>query len=206
LIQRLEALEKRLGGASAAPPPRAPEPLRASASQTTPQPPRVAPEPPAPPKAERAEAAAEPPEARVAPADQEDAVVRWRQAVDRVKERKLLLGTCLEEGLFLGIAGSNVRVALSPEHAFHRAMLEMKENREILNQEFERLYGRGTSLLCVSSDQAVSGVGYSARVPSPADLDEEEEAPATGDQLVQRIVELFDGEILNPGPQGSGAS
>ena len=191
LIQRLEALEKRLGGASAAPPPRAPEPLRASASQTTPQPPRVAPEPPAPPKAERAEAAAEPPEARVAPADQEDAVVRWRQAVDRVKERKLLLGTCLEEGLFLGIAGSNVRVALSPEHAFHRAMLEMKENREILNQEFERLYGRGTSLLCVSSDQAVSGVGYSARVPSPADLDEEEEAPATGDQLVQRIVDAY---------------
>ncbi len=157
--------------------------------------------------AERAEAPAAPPETRIAPADQEDAVVRWRQAVDRVKERKLLLGTCLEEGLFLGIAGSNVRVALSPEHAFHRAMLEMKENREILNQEFERLYGRGTSLLCVSSDQAVSGVGYSARVPSPADLDEEEEeAPATGDQLVQRIVELFDGEILNPGPQGSGAS
>jgi DNA polymerase-3 subunit gamma/tau len=225
LIQRLEALEKRLGGASDtgrgsgqasaqpsranAAPSRAPEPPRTAAPPRTAPPPR-APEPPAPPRAERAEAAAvpaPPPETRIAPADQEDAVVRWRQAVDRVKERKLLLGTCLEEGLFLGIAGSNVRVALAPEHAFHRAMLEMKENREILNQEFERLYGRGTSLLCVSSDQAVSGVGYSARVPSPADLnDEEEEAPAAGDKLVQRIVELFDGEILNPGPQGSGAS
>ena len=46
-----------------------------------------------------------------------DPVVRWRQAVDRVKERKLLLGTCLEEGFFLGLAGTSVRIALSGEHA-----------------------------------------------------------------------------------------
>jgi len=250
LIQRLEALEKRLGGSGAADPgrgqapgrgpepprsaapSRAPESYRATASQPAPSSqPAPRPAASAPPRAERAEAFAERPQpataavapaiaaapasapaaaaaAIVEPASDEDAVVRWRQAVDRVKERKLLLGTCLEEGLFLGIAGTNVRVALSPEHAFHRAMLEMKENREILNQEFERLYGRGTSLLCVSSDQAVTGgVSYAARLPKPADLDEEEgETPPTSDQLVQRIVELFDGEILNPGPQGSGAS
>lgn len=135
-------------------------------------------------------------------------MVRWRQAVDRVKERKLLLGTCLEEGLFLGIAGSNVRVALSPEHAFHRAMLEMKENREILNQEFERLYGRGTTLLCVNSDQAISGAGYQIRPATPETDSETEDGPSDGasDGLVQRIVDLFDGEILKPGPQGSGAS
>ncbi|MGH7680638.1 MAG: hypothetical protein ACRENN_01465, partial [Candidatus Eiseniibacteriota bacterium] len=256
LIQRLEALEKRLGGSgtsdpgrgsapsrgpepprSAAPPrsseplrsaapPRSSEPLRSAApprAQESHRPPSLEPPPrpaaSAPPRAERAEtiavaespaaeespAAAESPATAIEPASEGDAVVRWRQAVDRVKDRKLLLGTCLEEGLFLGIAGSNVRVALSPEHAFHRAMLEMKENREILNQEFEKLYGRGTSLLCVSTDQAVTGVGYSARVPSPAEL-EEEEPPQTSDQLVQRIVDLFDGEILNPGPQGSGAS
>ena len=119
-----------------------------------------APEPPAP--------AADPPSAAertaaVEPAGEEDAVVRWRQAVDRVKERKLLLGTCLEEGLFLGIAGSNVRVALSPEHALHRAMIEMKENREILNEEFGRLYGRGATLVCVSGDQAVTDAGYAVR-------------------------------------------
>ncbi|HKW51333.1 MAG TPA: hypothetical protein VJQ53_06325, partial [Candidatus Eisenbacteria bacterium] len=127
--------------------------------------------------------------------------------VDRVKERKLLLGTCLEEGFFLGIAGSNVRVALSPEHAFHRAMLEMKENREILNQEFERLYGRGATLVCVSSDQAVSGSGYQVRSTTPGpEPDEESGHDAENDGLVQRIVDLFDGEILKPGPQGSGAS
>ncbi len=210
LIGRLEALEQRLGGApvGTAPPP---TPGRATASprQPTPAPPAPAPRPVPRPASEEPPPRAERAQATIEPATDGDAVVRWRQAVDRVKERKLLLGTCLEEGLFLGLAGSNVRVALAPEHAFHRAMLEMKENREILNQEFERLYGQGTTLLCVSSDQAVSGEGFRVRPAAvPADIDDEEGGdPTEGpDALVQRIVELFDGEILKPGPQGSGAS
>jgi hypothetical protein len=122
---------------------------------------------------------------------------RWREIVDRVKERKLLLGTCLEEGMFLGVQGPNVRVALTAEHSFHRAMLEMKENRDILNQEFERTYGPGATLLCVGSDQAVTGAGIR---PAPREAAQAVPAPSG---LVQRIVELFDGEILGQGPEGS---
>ncbi|HEX3112598.1 MAG TPA: DNA polymerase III subunit gamma/tau [Candidatus Eisenbacteria bacterium] len=125
---------------------------------------------------------------------------RWREIVDRVKERKLLLGTCLEEGLFLGVQGSSVRVALTAEHSFHRAMLEMKENKDILNQEFERTYGPGATLLCVGSDQAVTGAGIR---PAPREATQAAPAPSG---LVQRIVELFDGEILGQGPEGSGAT
>jgi hypothetical protein len=196
LIARLEALEARLGGAPglahAKPAQATPEGRSAEAAPTARRP---APQPPV----ERAVA--------IEPAGEGDAAVRWRQVVDRVKERKLLLGTCLEEGLFLGAAGSVVRVALSPEHAFHRAMLEMKENREILNQEFERLYGRGATLVCVGTDQAVAGAGYQVRSPKPAAEGDEEAGPEPATEgLVQRIVDLFDGEILKPGPQGSGAS
>jgi len=236
LIVRLEALEVRLGGAPAprvkpearaAEAPPASRRAAESAARPTGQvqraadlPPRSADPPPPVERAAAIEPAApveraagiEPPPpveraAAIEPAGEGDAVIRWRQAVDRVKERKLLLGTCLEEGLFLGIAGSNVRVALSPDHAFHRAMLEMKENREILNQEFERLYGRGATLICVSSDQAVTGAGYQIRAAeSEAEPDEEGGSDGAADGLVQRIVDLFDGEILKPGPQGSGAS
>ena len=126
-------------------------------------------------------------------ADPSDPVVRWRHAVDRVKERKLLLGTCLEEGSFLGLAGGNVRIALSVEHAFHRAMLEMKENREILNEELEKCYGRGVRLLCESlAPPAQAG----ERVPGGGETPGGPEA-----SLVDRIVELFDGEVLGPDPE-----
>jgi len=132
--------------------------------------------------------------AGVEAADASDPVVRWRSAVDRVKERKLLLGTCLEEGSFLGLAGSNVRIALSVEHAFHRAMLELKENREILNEELERSYGRGARLLCESVPSAQgageSGGGQGASTPAGPEA-----------SLVERIVQLFDGEVMGPEPE-----
>jgi len=149
-----------------------------------------------------------------------DLVGRWRQALDRVKQRKLLLGTCLEDGLFLGVAGMNVRVALSAEHSFHRAMFEVKENREILKEEFERLYGVGATLVCVAHDQAIAGgergipmapaaAPKSATAAAPKSATPASVAAAASDDagpastLVQRIVDLFDGEILEPGPQGS---
>jgi len=225
LIQRLSDLESRLGAAggtaagrsgagaasgstapvgeprrSASPPP------RASAEQEPPRAALAAVPASAPALAEQAVASSaiapalrlvESP-ASVEAAHQGDPVVRWRQAVDRVKERKLLLGTCLEEGFFLGMAGANVRLALSGEHAFHRAMLELKENRDILNEELERLYGRGAKLLCES--MAPSGADSPAAARTGKRPDAAPEAT-----LVDRIVELFDGEVLGPGPEGEKA-
>ena len=135
--------------------------------------------------------------AEVEAADPSDPVVRWRHAVDRVKERKLLLGTCLEEGFFLGMTGGNVRIALSVEHAFHRAMLELKENREILNEELERYYGRGAKLLCESAVVPPAEVAGDRRLEPGG-------SPTGGQEtsLVERIVELFDGEVMGPGPEG----
>ncbi|HET9941328.1 MAG TPA: DNA polymerase III subunit gamma/tau, partial [Candidatus Eisenbacteria bacterium] len=231
LIQRLQDLESRLGGGTPAAPRSSTPSARPSAPTRPPAPPRRegtsgfeasaparpssdpprAAEPPrsAPPREELTQDAPRrpmmvdpiaPPSADLAAADEPSLAdsalaARWREIVDRVKERKLLLGTCLEEGLFLGVQGSSVRVALTAEHSFHRAMLEMKENKDILNQEFERTYGPGATLLCVGSDQAVTGAGIR---PAPREATQAAPAPSG---LVQRIVELFDGEILGQGPE-----
>jgi DNA polymerase-3 subunit gamma/tau len=172
LLHRLDSLETRLSGGAPPPPAagraggRAAEPRAAERAKPTPDtraesraaeapasagvPPFVAAAP-----AVEATPVAVPaivPAAEAAPPVPADDFERWKRAVNRVKERKLLLGTCLEEGAFLGLSGTAVRVALTPEHSFHRAMLEMKENREILNQEFESQFGRGATLACVIGD------------------------------------------------------
>jgi len=168
--------------------PAAPAPRRGS------PPPRAEQEPSRPAVGATALRLVESPSAEVEVADPSDPVVRWRHAVDRVKERKLLLGTCLEEGSFLGMAGGNVRIALSAEHAFHRAMLELKENREILNEELERLYGRGARLLCESA------IPPAREAPDAGRTEPKPPPPGgPGATIVERIVELFDGEVLGPG-------
>ncbi len=173
--------------------------------------------------------AAAPAGATAAPPATGDDFERWRRTVDRVKERKLLLGTCLEEGAFLGVSGRSegqgalaVRVALTPEHSFHKAMLEMKENREILNQEFERCFGPGASLACVVGDPfgaSAAAARVSEELQAQALESDEPATPGaaaaapqrgaeTGPTIAQRIVEIFDGEILDlndgRGEPGSG--
>lgn len=227
LIRRLGELEAKLGGVpaakkalgagsvspAAAPSSSAPERssgsgTQAAGSATPAAPPPASRRGPSTPRAEQDPSRAalgatalrlveSPGAADLEAADPSDPVVRWRQAVDRVKERKLLLGTCLEEGSFLGMAGGNVRLALSSEHAFHRAMLELKENREILNEELERFYGRGAKLLCESAippGREAQDAGHPVSKTAPA--------PGGGPEgtIVERIVELFDGEVLGPGP------
>jgi hypothetical protein len=93
-------------------------------------------------------------------------------------------------------------------------MLEMKENREILNQEFEKQFGRGAALACVSgdpfaaaaatervreellADAAPLAAAFEAASEAAGEPRARAEAPATP-SIVQRIVEIFDGEILD---------
>jgi len=204
LLRRLAELEARLsgGGGPGAPPPRGGAETSATrrAAPTSPAAPAV---PPRRPEAHAAEAG-----------PSGDHADRWKRIVEKVKERKLLLGTCLEEGAFLGLKGTSVRVALAPEHAFHRAMLESKENRELLNQEFEAQFGAGATLTCVVGDpnaataaadrireelRAEAGAEQSpvsAAPSAPAVPAPRVESPAAP-SFVQRIVEIFDGEILD---------
>jgi DNA polymerase III subunit gamma/tau len=239
LLRRLADLEARLGGAGSGAAGGAGEPAGggapagpSKASGRAPSPgaaPRRAspPSPPPPPRPE-AHAAGVPPFAAGAmgaavpavPAAPADHAEGWKRVVERVKERKLLLGTCLEEGTFLGVSATAVRVALAPEHSFHKAMLEMKENREILNQEFEKLFGQGATLACVVGDPFAS-TAAAERIREELRADAatltEEAAPAAASApapaaeararvdtpaaptIVQRIVEIFDGEILDLG-------
>ncbi|MGE5176344.1 MAG: DNA polymerase III subunit gamma/tau [Hyphomicrobiales bacterium] len=246
LIRRLESLEARLGGkaggggeggasrprgeaaAGPEPAPRRPFAAKSPAARSAPSAaPSAAPTPVPAVSAPTAPAPTVPaptaPAPRAAPAAPDsgpvsgDDFARFKAAVERVKERKLLLGTCLEEASFLGLAGSTVRVALGAEHSFHKAMLEMKENRDILNDEFGRQFGAGAVFHCVIGDAPGAPAVAPNRIRAEILADAADAAEETGEAegsaaIVKRIVEIFDGEIMNPsdandqGERGSGAA
>lgn len=222
LIRRLESIEARLGGGGGAgtagsggsgPRASAPDPPRAASPSSY----EV-------PRAERRAAPAveavapfrapalkiEGPPAGPPPGGDSD---RWRFVVERVKERKLLVGTCLEEGAFMGVSSTRLTIALTPEHSFHRAMLEMKENRELIQQELERGFERKLSFECVVREGGPDLVEQRSRVEGEvrealgSDRASDASAVGAGDSLVRRIVDLFDGEIMEaPEARAAGVS
>lgn len=231
LIRRLESIEAKLGGGGGA--------GTAGSSGSgpraiAPDPPRAAsPSPYEIPRAERraasavAAAPAVPSAPAVAPVRAPALEIegtsagpppggdsdRWRFVVERVKERKLLVGTCLEEGAFLGVSGTRLTIALTPEHSFHRAMLEIKENRELIQQELERGFERKLSFECVVREGGPDLVEQRSRVDREvrealgSDRASDAAAVGAGDSLVRRIVDLFDGEIMEaPEARAAGES
>jgi hypothetical protein len=84
-------------------------------------------------------------------------------------------------------------------------MLELKENREILNEELERWYGRGARLVCESTvppgAEPLGARRDGDRGEEGASPDTGRHQPAIEVSLVDRIVELFDGEVMGPGPE-----
>ncbi len=227
LIRRLESIEAKLGGgggagtagsggsgprASAPDPPRPASPssyeiprAERRAAPAVAQAPAVAAAPVVAPARESEGPPAVPP-----PGGDSD---RWRFVVERVKERKLLVGTCLEEGAFLGVSGTRLTIALTPEHSFHRAMLEMKENRELIQQELERGFERKLSFECVVREGGPDLVEQRSRVDREvrealgSDRASDAAAVGAGDSLVRRIVDLFDGEIMEaPEARAAGES
>ena len=89
-----------------------------------------------------------------------------------------------------GLAVIDNRAQLRPDML---VAIPSVKNREILNEELEKCYGRGVRLLCESlAPPAQAG----ERVPGGGETPGGPEA-----SLVDRIVELFDGEVLGPDPE-----
>ena len=202
LIERLEALERRLGGANPAAPARGSDPASrgapaprvgalAPAPQPNPVPPSKPASPykaPAPPKSS-AETVAESAAGSAATATAELVLdeatqARWRAVIAAINPRKRMLGAFLEESRLLGLDGERLVVAMDD---LHRAVIEEKENRAMVVEEIQRAFGAASRLRCAPLAEA--GIAP----PAPVDY-----RPA-----VERATAWFQGDpIERPAPRG----
>ena len=187
LLERLEALEKRLGGApAAASAPAAaatPAPARAPASRAAAAP-RSSWSPPT-----ASVAAPQPTTMTVAALDgapELDDVVesRWKLTITAVNGRKRMLGAFLEESRLVGIAGGALVLAMDD---LHRAVVDASEHRAIVHEELAIVFGQPMVLRC-----APLATGQAPRRPSTADVQPN----------IDRAIQYFDGEVIDRGGRG----
>ena len=108
----------------------------------------------------------------------------WRAALVAIHERKRLLGAFLEESHCLGRAGDRLHVAMDD---LHRAVIEEKDNRQIVSEELRRAFGADVMLQWAPLEAA----------PPEAQRPSEEKTQA----MVAKTLEWFGGEAR---PAGSG--
>jgi len=211
VLERLEALERRLGGSgpaspppargtTSAPAPRIAEPVR-GAMPAKPLPPSEKPGSKAPnayagggglPAAIVAPVSAAPvavASASVAGATatlvvEIDAGVEaiWVRTLEAVSNRKKLLGAFLKESRLVGLSGPAVVVAMDD---LHRAVVDEKENRQIVAEELRLGFGRALEMQCVPLDAA--------------ELAQRRPTQESVKPMIDKAIEWFAGDIIERG-------
>ena len=116
---------------------------------------------------------------------------RWARILEEVKRLKMFCHALLIEGMPLEVRGQTLVVGLRSGYNFHMESLHRPENRAVVEQALERVFGRRMMLRC----QVQEGSGETPLAPAEAP-----EAPAAStektDPLVARAMELFGGEVV----------
>ena len=104
----------------------------------------------------------------------------WKQVIGALNGRKRMLGAFREESRFLGATADYVLLGMDD---LHRAVVEEKENRALLAEEIQRVFGRPLVVRVVAGDVA----------PAPR-------PPANDDvkPMVDRAIDWFKGEAVQP--------
>ncbi len=108
----------------------------------------------------------------------------WQQALAAVNGRKRMLGAFLEDCRFLGATADVVLVAMDD---LHRAVVEEKDNRQMLVDELRRSFGRLVEVRCMP----LADAGLEPRRPAQA----ADVAP-----LIERAIDFFQGDIIERRP------
>jgi DNA polymerase-3 subunit gamma/tau len=89
-----------------------------------------------------------------------DSPEAWEQVVSRVKDRKLMVGVFLAESRRMGWDGATLCLAADE---VHQSLLEARENRDLLAEVLNAVYGRRVTVRFVRKE-----VGNGAGAPSAA--------------------------------------
>ncbi len=199
-VQALESGGKPSRASPAAPPPQPspapqPSPRRASPPPTTPArrdpPPKAAADAAEPLEGAAASPPAAEPSTEALAVTLQDVRNRWARVLEEVKRLKMFCHALLIEGMPLEVRGDTLVVGLRSGYNFHMESLHRPENRAVVEQALERVFGRRMMLRC----RLQEGSGES--LLAPVEATEAHPGPAEeADPLVARAMELFGGEVV----------
>lgn len=106
----------------------------------------------------------------------------WLQTLEAVSGRKKLLGAFLKESRLVGLSGPAVIVAMDD---LHRAVVDEKENRQIVAEELRRGFGRALEMQCVPLDAA--------------ELAQRRPTQESVKPMIDKAIEWFEGDIIERG-------
>ena len=117
----------------------------------------------------------------------------WPEVIRGVKDKKMSIGSYLEEGMFLEIRSNKVVIGFSRSNALHKEVLDSIPNKKIISQIIKGLLDKDFDIEFTFSE-------YAAKEEAPGQNVLDDEAFLNASKKIEPIIEsamdIFDGKII----------
>jgi len=120
----------------------------------------------------------------------------WKDLVSSIKNRNMLLGTCLEAARPVGISDGRLTVIYGVNSKFFTDSLENKTNQTMLDEETFRLWGQKLKLSCQVSQEPGPAAGGQPVRASLKDETDRRRNQALGSDKIKGFLDQVEGEVL----------
>ncbi|MDI6791322.1 MAG: DNA polymerase III subunit gamma/tau [bacterium] len=129
--------------------------------------------------------------------DSSEVATVWSRLIDRVKQKKPSLGSCLSAGKMVELKGNDLVIGFSEENSFQAKTVDRKDYREVIESVARQILDRDINLKIISIN------GNSRRtstVDSPSNKSDNQfqnfHHITEMEPIVGRALEIFEGEII----------
>ncbi|MBN1559225.1 DNA polymerase III subunit gamma/tau [candidate division KSB1 bacterium] len=117
---------------------------------------------------------------------------KWPLVIERVKSRKIALGSLLTEGWPTRIQGVALELSFDSRNGFHIASVERQAN--VIEEVIEEVMGARLNLCCVRADK--ERLAQLRKTDAPVDKKREFDKLQRESELFKEIVDKFDAEFI----------
>jgi DNA polymerase-3 subunit gamma/tau len=183
LLSRLERLGDGGIQPSATGSPTPPAPIPGNSGSESPSPPKK------PPKDEQPK---KPPSGleKETDIDLDHVKLKWNTIIERVKHRKITVGSFLQEGVLLGMEGNTIELGFGLSNGFH--IDAIMRSKDMIQEELREVLGWDLSFRCVKKDLPKREV-----VTPKKEKEDRLKDLGESDPVIKKIVDDFDAEIVD---------
>jgi len=114
---------------------------------------------------------------------------KWEEIVQRIKHKKITVGSFLQEGVLLGVEENTVQIGFGPSNGFH--IDSIMRSKDLVLEVLREVFGTDVKFYCVKKDlpQRESTSSKEKKLAHLKALSEEK-------PLIKKIVDDLDAEIV----------
>jgi DNA polymerase III subunit gamma/tau len=114
-----------------------------------------------------------------------------------IKQEKIYISSCLEEGKLLDFRGNTVVFGFYKQNIFHKESLEKPQNKELIESNFSKALGQKTKVeFIIMQDSQVNEPGPGTETSQRPKASLNPLKKALSDPIIKSALDIFDGNIM----------